>query len=197
MGALRPTWRPAVPNPISDEALPTSGSRMIVLGRRDLWCEPWPPLDDYARVSVNMPAEVDEIEVKYLAVSINYMYLTWDSAYYGYLTIAVKKGSSTYYLIYRYNPNPGDSYGPFADSGWLSNNTVFKGVAGYTVQLEVLLHTFGDNLYKSWVYVDDVKVYITFDCHEGEAQPLKAKTPKGLPLAPSTARPERCARCKP
>lgn len=157
--------RPATPNPVNDTALPTSGTRMMMIGHRDVYCEPNGPGNDYARLGLSVPGYIDNVEVKYLRVGLNYRMLTWDSANYDYLNISMSRaGGSTYYIVSNYNPNPGNKYGPFNDSGWQSVEELFGNVAGSDVVLEILLHTYSDSLYKSWVYVDDVQVQVYFDC---------------------------------
>jgi len=146
----------------TDKTRPISGSWVMMLGHRDLHCEPWKSLNDYASMTIEVPAEIDGVEVKHVKISLYLRVLSWDSAYYDYVTVSVKAGGKTYYLISRYNPNPKYYYGPFRDSGWKHLSKTIEGVAETKLILKILLHTFSDNWLKTWVYVDDIEVVVEF-----------------------------------
>ncbi|MEM1669024.1 MAG: hypothetical protein QXE91_09455, partial [Thermofilaceae archaeon] len=78
--------------------------------------------------------------------------------------------------------------------------TLFEGLAGRTATIEFLLRTHSDNLYRSWLYVDEVYFVVHFDCASGAVvlalgmltDPLVSPFalgeeigPQALPLSPS------------
>jgi hypothetical protein len=198
--------RPPTPQTITDTTRPVAGGWLAWIGfRNQVPCEPAPALDDYLSRSVGVPASIDGVEVKYVNVTFWWRFLTWDSANFDYINLYLTRGATTYYWKRNYNPNPGLSYGPFKDTGWQRNSTIFTGAAGSTVTLTFLLHTFGDQYYRSWLYIDEVYVVAHFDCVSSPvtlsaagvqplsvAQPLGAGSGAGAESSP--ARPE-CVEC--
>jgi len=199
--------RPPTPQTITDTTRPVAGGWLAWIGfRNQVSCEPVQALDDYLRRSVGVPASIDGVEVKYVNVTFWWRFLTWDSASYDYINLYLTRGATTYYWKRNYNPNPGSiSYGPFKDTGWQRNSTIFTGAAGSTVTLTFLLHTYSDQYYRSWLYIDEVYVVAHFDCVSSPvtlsavgvqplsvAQPLGAGSGAGAESSP--ARPE-CVEC--
>jgi len=166
------------PHQITDDVTPYTGNWQTMIGRRDFYQEPRPYGDDYLWTEVAIPSEIDEVEVKYINITIWYRYEGWDSAEFDPLDIWVEKiGGGTLYLVQEYNPNPGYSYEPYADSGWRKASVIVTNVAGSTIRIKIHLHTYRDRLYKSWVYIDDVSVKTIFKCIQG-AQLLKISIKK-------------------
>jgi len=190
----------AYPPTITDTTRPVAGSWLAWVGfRNQVHCEPEPAMDDYLRRSISVPSSIDGVEVKYVNVSFWWRFLTWDSANYDYITLSLSKGATTFYWKNRYNPNPGGNYGPFRDTGWQRNSTFFSGVAGSTITLSFLLHTYSDPYYRSWLYIDEVYVVVYFDCVSSPVT-LSAAGPgplgagSGAGAGSSPARPE-CIEC--
>jgi len=174
--------RPPTPNPITDTTRPVGGSWLAWIGfREQVRCEPRPALDDYLRRTVSVPSMLDGVEVKYVNVTFWWRMLTWDSAIYDYINLSLAKGSNTYYWKQRYNPNPGYSYGPFRDTGWQRNSTLFSGVSGSSVTITFLLHTYSDEYYRSWLYIDEVHFEVVFDCVSQSVDPALSVAPLSAP----------------
>jgi len=196
----------ANPRTITDTTRPVAGSWLAWIGfRNQVYCEPAPARDDYLRRSISVPSSIDGVEVKYVNVTFWWRFLTWDSANFDYITLSLSKGATTFYWKNIYNPNPGNNYGPFKDTGWQRNSTFFSGVAGSTITLSFLLHTYSDSLYRSWLYIDEVYVVAHFDCVSSPVtlsaagvQPLSVAQPlgagSGADAGSSPARPE-CVEC--
>jgi hypothetical protein len=164
---IRPT-----PQTITDTTRPVAGSWLAWIGfRNQVTCEPVPARDDYLRRSISVPSSIDGVEVKYVNATFWWRFLTWDSANFDYITLSLSKGTTTFYWKNGYNPNSGNNYGPFRDTGWQRNSTFFSGVAGSTITLSFLLHTYSDQYYRSWLYIDEVYVVAYFDCVSASQDP--------------------------
>jgi hypothetical protein len=177
----------ANPRTITDTTRPVAGSWLAWIGfRNQVTCEPVPARDDYLRRSISVPSSIDGVEVRYVNATFWWRFLTWDSANFDYITLSLSKGATTFYWKNGYNPNPGNNYGPFRDTGWQRNSTFFSGVAGSTITLSFLLHTYSDQYYRSWLYIDEVYVVAHFDCVSSPVtlsaagvQPLSVAQPLG------------------
>ncbi|MGC8988467.1 hypothetical protein [Infirmifilum sp.] len=166
-----------VPQTITDTTRPVAGSWLAWIGFRDqVTCEPSEARDDYLQIAVNVPSSIDGVEVRFVNVTFWWRFLTWDSANYDYINLVLSKGATTYYFKQQYNPNPGGKYGPFKDTGWQRNSTIFSGLAGSTATLKFLLHTYSDQYYRSWLYVDEVYFIAVFDCIPAYVDPILYST---------------------
>lgn len=153
------------PEWVIDWHIPLRGFYQLMIGYRDFYHEPEPQGDEYVWTEVNIPSEIDGVEVKYVNVTVGFRVESWDSANYDWLDIyVIKVGDGGVYLIRQYNPNPGDSYGNFTDSGWMIVKAIITGLQGSKMQLVIHLRTFSDSYYKTWIYIDEVYVKIEFAC---------------------------------
>jgi len=198
--------RPPTPQTITDTTRPVAGSWLAWIGfREQVYCEPRPVGSDYLRRTISIPASIDGVEVRYVNVTFWWRFLTWDSANYDYVDLYLSRGASTYYWKQGYNPNPGNAYGPFMDTGWQRNSTVFAGISGSSVTITFFLRTYGDEYYRSWLYVDEVYFVAHFDCVSSSASlgvstaPLGGVQPSDAAQASSndgvTER-DQCAGCR-
>lgn len=178
--------RSPTPRTITDTTRPVAGSWLAWIGfRNQVTCEPVPARDDYISRSQAIPAYIDGVEVRYVNVTFWWRLLTWDSADYDYVNLTLRKAATTYYFKQNYNPNPDDSYGSFRDTGWQRNSTLFSGVAGSTVTLTFLLHTFSDQNYRSWMYIDEVYIVAHFDCVSVAEDPSLTELSLGVAGGPA------------
>lgn len=142
------------PNYVSDDGAPIFGPYSLVLGyRTPSGSEDSTTTgeDTWAYYEFTVPSDGGELEFWYRVES-------WDSANYDYFTATLRDtaGNVLATVVPNYNPNPGSSYGQFADSGWLYASYDLASYAGQTLRAHFLVHTYSDDLYKTWAYVDNL-----------------------------------------
>ena len=142
------------PNYVTDDGNPVFGGYSLVLGyRTPSGSEDSTSTgeDTWAYYEFRVPADGGILYFWYRVES-------WDSANYDYFRAELRDtaGSTLATIVSNYNPNPGDNYGTFADSGWLSASFDLSPYAGQTVRAYFLVHTYSDDLYKTWAYVDNL-----------------------------------------
>ncbi len=142
------------PNYVTDDGNPVFGGYSLVLGyRTPSGSEDATSTgeDTWAYYEFTVPADGGTLYFWYRVES-------WDSANYDYFRAELRNtaGSTLATIVNNYNPNPGDNYGTFADSGWLSASFDLSAYAGQTVRAYFLVHTYSDALYKTWAYIDNL-----------------------------------------
>jgi len=141
------------PRYITDDGQPVAGGYSLVLGYRTNQSEDYTSTgeDTWAYYEFYVPQDGGNLYFWYRVES-------WDSSSYDYLEVTLRDTTNAVLatLISAYNPNPGTSYGTFADSGWLSFSYDLSAYSGTTVRVYFRLHTFSDDWYKTWAYIDHI-----------------------------------------
>jgi hypothetical protein len=142
------------PNYITDDGNPVFGGYSLVLGyRTPSGSEDSTSTgeDTWAYYEFTVPADGGTLYFWYRVES-------WDSANYDYFRAELRDtaGGTLATIVDNYNPNPGNNYGPFANSGWLSASLNLSPYAGQTVRAYFLVHTYTDAYYKTWAYIDNL-----------------------------------------
>ncbi len=143
------------PNPriIVDDGLPAVGEYSLVLGYRVNESEDRTPNGEntWAAYEITVPSGGGSLTFWFRVES-------WDSQYFDYLIVTIRDtGGNTLDTVLVYNPNPGTSYGTFADSGWwIATGYDLTPYAGQTIRVNFTVHTYWDDWYKTWAYVDNL-----------------------------------------
>ncbi len=142
------------PSQVADDGLPLFGGYSVVVGYRVNATEDYTSAgeDTWASYDIMVPKGGGEIHFWYRVES-------WDSENYDYLTVTLRNATDNSLLdtiLAPYNPNPGNGYGRFNDSGWLSASYDLSAYEGELVRINFTVHTFSDDLYKTWAYVDNL-----------------------------------------
>ncbi len=140
------------PSSVEDPGYPFGGEYSLLMGYRDVQ-EDDGSNDLWAYRDLQVPPSGGTLVVHYNMHS-------WDSADFEYLTIELRDTSNNTLatLVEQYNPNPGNSYGNYATSGWLETSVDLSPYAGQAVRLFVLMHFYVDDMFKSWAYIDSILV---------------------------------------
>ncbi len=143
------------PNPrfIVDDGLPAVGNYSLVLGYRVNVSEDYTATgeDTWAAYEIAVPSGGGNLTFWFRVES-------WDSSYFDYLVVTIRDlAGNTLDTILVYNPNVGYSYGTFADSGWwIATDYDLTPYAGQTIRVNFTVHTYSDDWYKTWAYIDNL-----------------------------------------
>ncbi len=152
-GTAPPPYPPPTPRIIQDDGIPAVGDYSLVLGYRVNVSEDATANgeDTWAAYEITVPSGGGDLIFWYRIE-------TWDSQNYDYLVVTIEDAAgNTLDTVLYYNPNPGEDYGPFADTGWqIKADYDLTPYAGQTILVNFTVHTYRDELYKTWAYIDNL-----------------------------------------